>query len=218
LPIPIPVPKRVGTPSDAFRWAWSVIDFVPGTDALDRPPAPARTVEVLASFVQAMHEPAPPNAPVNPFRGVPLLERDERTRAGLEILATAFPAGPDPTVLTGIWNRALDARVHEGPPVWLHGDLHPGNVIVRDGAIVSVIDFGDLTSGDPATDLGAAWMFFASVDRQRFRSLLAVDEATWDRARGWALTVSLGIALNSSDNPRYETLGLRTLERTIVDC
>ena len=185
LPIPIPVPRYIGAPSESFRWAWSVVDFVPGTDALDRTPAPAQTVAFLAAFVQAMHEVAPPDAPVNPVRGVPLADRDERTRSGLESLSSAFPTGPKAAVLEAIWDRALDASIHEGPPVWLHGDLHPGNVVVRDAAIVSVIDFGDLTSGDPASDLGCAWMFFESTDRQRFRSLIGADQAAWDRARGW---------------------------------
>lgn len=217
LPIPIPVPRYAGRPSDAFRWAWSVVDLIPGVDGLDESPAPAEAVAVLASFVNAMHVVAPVDAPSNSFRGVPLRNREEQTRSELVGFTAAFPEGPDVGLLEEIWERALEAPTHEGPPVWLHGDLHPGNVIVRDQTIASVIDFGDLTSGDPATDIGAAWMFFESADRERFRSLVGADGPTWARARGWALSVSLGIALNSSDNPRYEALGLRTLQRVIDD-
>lgn len=213
----VPVPIVSGRPSEAFPWPWSVIEFVPGTDGLDSPPDAPGASEVLSRFLRSMHQPAPPDAPKNLVRGIPLAERDARTRTNIDIAAATFADVPEPDRLLACWRRALEAPVHDGPALWLHGDLHPGNVIVRNGAIVGIIDFGDLTSGDPATDLGCAWMFFDAVDRTKFREEMGVDGALWDRARGWALTVGSAIAANSSDNPRYEALALRILAAVASD-
>ncbi len=217
LDVAVPVPVVSGRPSEAFSWPWSVIEFVPGTDALESPPGAPGALDVLSRFLHAMHRPAPPDAPVNLVRGVPLVERDARTRTNLDTVAATFADRPDPDLLLALWHRSLVAPVHDGPALWLHGDLHPGNVIVRDGAIVSVIDFGDLTSGDPATDLGCAWMFFDAADRTRFRDRLDVDDACWDRARGWALSVGSAIAVNSLDNARYEAFAMCVLDAVASD-
>lgn len=213
LPLAIPVPVVAGRPSDDFAWPWSVVERIDGVDAIAQPPEPATAVEACASFFLAMHVPAPSDAPVNPYRGGPLDERDAQTHVRFDVLEPWLADRLDPERLRRAWRAALDAAPHDSEPVWIHGDVHPGNIIVRDGEIVSFVDFGDLTSGDRATDLGSAWMLFDEPERTALRELLAVDEATWQRARGWALSVSLAIAANSADNPRYEALSERTLCR-----
>ncbi len=217
LPIAVPVPEVFGRPTAFFPWPWSVVAHVDGLDAISAPPNSANAVEVMAGFFSAMHVVAPADAPLNPWRGGPLIERIDVTERRFDLLTDRLVNKVDIDKLRSLWQKAIGAEAHAGPPLWIHGDVHPGNVIVRDGQIVSVIDFGDLTSGDPATDLGSAWMFFDRFDRLRLRQLLAVDPATWDRARGWALSVSLAIAENSDDNPRYRAMSERTLARIAHD-
>jgi aminoglycoside phosphotransferase (APT) family kinase protein len=101
--------------------------------------------------------------------------------------------------------------------VWVHGDLHPGNLLRANGRVVAVIDFGDLTAGDPATDLAVAWMLFAPADRPALCAAAGADGATWRRARGWALALSLAYLESSGDNPAMQRLGLHTLAAALAD-
>lgn len=217
LPIAIPVPVVLGQPSADFPWPWSIVECVAGADAIATPPEAKAAVRLMAQFFSAMHVPAPADAPLNPWRGGPIGERHEITQKRFDRLDSWLDGRADADRLRLLWQKAIEADAYAGPPVWIHGDVHPGNVIVRDGHIVSVIDFGDLTSGDPATDLGSAWMFFDGADRLELRRLLDIDEATWCRARGWALSVALAIAENSADNPRYETMCAEILVRVVSD-
>lgn len=217
LPVAVPVPVVFGRPSAIFPWPWSVVAHVQGADALSTPPDGAAASEMLAGFFSALHRPAPDDAPLNPVRGGPLIERDEITEQRFERLTSWLDEVADIDQLRARWRQAVEADPHSGPPLWIHGDVHPGNVIVCDDRIVSVIDFGDLTSGDPATDLGSAWMFFDEPERSSLRSLLDADEPTWRRARGWALSVALAIADSSADNPRYEALAARTVARIAAE-
>lgn len=217
LPIAIPVPVVAGRPSVVFPWPWSIVERVAGADAIATPPEAKPAVQLMSQFFSAMHIPAPDDAPLNPWRGGPVGERDEITQKRFDRLDSWLDGRADADRLRRLWQMAVEADVYDGPPIWIHGDVHPGNVIVRDGQIVSVIDFGDLTSGDRATDLGSAWMLFDSVDRLELRRLLDIDDATWCRARGWALSVALAIAQNSADNPRYETMCAEILVRVASD-
>jgi aminoglycoside phosphotransferase (APT) family kinase protein len=116
------------------------------------------------------------------------------------------------------WDAARDAPAYDGPPLWLHGDLHLGNLIVRDGAVAAVIDFGDLTGGDPATDLAIAWMLFDPALRRRFRDALGgVDAVTWRRAAGNALAHGLACLAGSADEPAMARLGRRTIDAVLAD-
>jgi len=217
LPTAIPVPVVLGRPSADFPWPWSIVDYVEGQDAIGATLNRTTAVDTMVGFFSAMHVEAPDDAPLNPWRGGPLAERVDVTSQRFESLAQWLADKVDVDHLRALWQTAIDTEDHAGPPLWIHGDVHPGNVIIRDGEIVSVIDFGDLTSGDPATDLGSAWMFFDAADRLRLRHLLAVDDATWDRARGWALSVALAIADSSADNPRYRAMSAQTLARVAAD-
>ena len=116
------------------------------------------------------------------------------------------------------WDSALSAPRYAGPPAWLHGDLHPANILVADGQVSGVIDFGDITSGDPACDLAVAWMLLPLEWHGAFRTAYeaaggVADEGLWRRARGWALNLGIVWLAHSADNPQLQNVGRRTLGR-----
>jgi aminoglycoside phosphotransferase (APT) family kinase protein len=221
LPLPIPYPERTGHPAHGYPWPWSIVPYLPGepaatADRLDLPLA----ADAIAGFLGALHVPAPPDAPSNPFRGVPLAERAENFAKNLDTLAGQV----DRAAVLGLWEDALAAPVFAGPPVWLHGDLHPANILVRDGRVTGIIDFGDITAGDPAADLSVAWMLLPASLRgafrdayQAYRAAAAADGALWRRARGWALNLALAFLAHSADNPLINGIGDRTL-RSVLAC
>ena len=214
LPLPIPVAVREGMPTETYPWAWSVCRWFPGTVAATTPLEDDEAdALVLGEFVRAMHEPAPPDAPENPFRGVPLAERDEIMRERLDQLGDVLDR--DKVILS--WEDALTLPPWRGPALWLHGDLHPFNLLVHRGRLSAVIDFGDLTSGDPATDLAVAWMLFPARIRPVFRGAAGdVDDDTWARARGWALSLGVAYIANSADNSAFATLARRTIDAALA--
>lgn len=212
LTLPAPVPLRAGAPGRGFPWRWSVVPWLPGAPADLRAPD-AGQAPVLGAFLRALHGPAPADAPANPFRGVPLAARAPAVEERVARLA------PRTDLLTpgllGLWREAVAAPL-DAPRVWLHGDLHPRNVLVEGGAIAGVIDWGDLTVGDPATDLAAIWMLFDDP-AARAAALAAygpLSPATLLRARGWALLFGL-LLLDSglADHPRHAAIGAQTLRR-----
>jgi aminoglycoside phosphotransferase (APT) family kinase protein len=126
------------------------------------------------------------------------------------------PSGPDVDAARTIWKSPVEADAWAGPPTWVHGDLHPANVLVDAGKVSAVIDFGDITSGDPATDLSLAWMMFTARERYVFRQAYAkADDDTWARARGWALSLSLVFLTFSADNPLMAGIGQRTFREVL---
>jgi aminoglycoside phosphotransferase (APT) family kinase protein len=214
LPLPVPAPVRVGGPGEGYPWHWSIVPFLPGQPAATQPPADATAAAVaLAEFLAALHTPADPEAPVNPYRGRPLAER-----SGLFADAVGrLGASIDTAAVSSAWASALSASRWDGPPVWLHGDLHPANILVDHGRIGAVIDFGDITAGDPAADLAVAWMLLPAAARLEFRSAYAgarrhgANQDLWDRARGWALALALVFLAHSADNPMMAGTGQQTL-------
>ncbi|MFG2041096.1 aminoglycoside phosphotransferase family protein [Dactylosporangium sp. NPDC048998] len=210
LPVPVPVPVRVGVPSASFPFPWSITPWLTGTVVAACPVAPrAAFAEQLAGFLTALHVPAPAAAPPNPVRGVPL-----STRA--EAMAERFATGRVPAGLRGLWDELVAVPFWAGPPLWVHGDPHPGNLLAGpDGRLAAVLDFGDLTSGDPATDLAAAWLVFDAPARAAFRAALGSglgrDEATWQRARGWALNIGAAIAADATCPPEMAAIAEHTL-------
>ncbi|MFC5150457.1 aminoglycoside phosphotransferase family protein [Streptomyces amakusaensis] len=194
LPLPIPVPQRLGEPSERFPRPWIVTTWVPGEPA-DREPVTRGTeaAEALAAFLTALHRPAPAEAPAGRDRGGPLAWYADW--CGRQ-LASAVERGliQDPEGVRAVWEDALAAPDREGPAVWLHGDLHPANVLTGDGTLRGVIDFGDLCAGDPACDLAAAWSLLPDGAADRFFEVYepAADDATARRARGWAVLRALG--------------------------
>ncbi len=214
LPLPIPAPVFVGEPAEGYPWHWLIAPRIPGVSAATSDGLDLRTcAQQLGEFLEALHQTAPDTAPVNPYRGIPLAARDTATRERLDLRAGSV----DAYVLTGMWDKALDTPVHDGPGVWLHGDLHPHNLLVRDEVLSGVVDFGDITSGDPATDLAVAWMLLPSDLRDVFReSCGGVDDATWIRAHGWALSFGLTYLAHSADNPVMHRIGERTIEAVLT--
>lgn len=218
LPLPVPAPVRTGVPAPGYPWRWSVCPWLPGRMAAEDPPDPLDDAcDTLGRFVAALHQPAPPDAPPNPVRGVPLEARAEITEANIAALDGV--TGVDPVRVRDEWRAALATPPWTGTPRWLHGDLHPANILVRDGRLSAVVDFGDITAGDRATDLAVAWMLFpVAALRDRFRNAVGdVDDATWQRSRGWALSLSLAYLANSADNAVIAGIGARTLTAVLGD-
>ncbi|WP_253206139.1 phosphotransferase [Curtobacterium aetherium] len=216
--VPVPAPLRTGRPALGFPWSWSVVPWFPGAAVGERAGGPG-VAAALAAFLAALHVPAPADAPVNPVRAVPL---HTRTAAVTERLAThPVPRAAD---LATAWRRAADLPAWAGPPVWVHGDLHPFNLVAGDGAsadrLVAVVDFGDVTAGDPAVDLATAWLTFGREARADFRRRVtaqdgSLDPQTWGRARGWA--VSIASALAVSDEPSFRAVARRAIDAVLDD-
>ena len=214
--VAVPVPIRVGVPSAAFPWPWSIVVWFDGVDGASvDAPGRASLAEPLAAFIGDLHVPAP-DAPRNPVRGGPLTTRNDAVRQRLRSLSQRMEVAG----LQQAWRDALDAPVWEGAPLLLHGDLHPGNLLLApDDGLAAVLDFGDVTSGDPATDLATAWLTFDGDARERFQRALgaSVDEATWRRARGWAVNMASALAVSSDDNPRMASLARHALDQLGLD-
>lgn len=213
LPLPVPVPVRVGVPSEAlgYPWGWTVGPWFPGRPAEADPPADlAAAAASLGDFLAALHRPAPADAPTNPYRGVPLADRSDRLVAALDELHPLV----DRDAVMVRWAGIVDTPSWPGPPVWLHGDVHPLNLLVDKGRLTAVIDFGDVCAGDPASDLAVAWMLFPPDVRDTFREATGVDDDTWTRARGWAIV--LGAAMATGDD-RVAAIGRRALAAALAD-
>ncbi|WP_446217601.1 aminoglycoside phosphotransferase family protein [Micromonospora sp. IBHARD004] len=185
LPLALPAPLAMGGPAEGYPFAWSVYEWLAGENANGTIDDLDRAAVDLAAFITALRRidttGAFPRAPR--ARGGALAEFDDGVRRSVEQLGDRIDG---PATLRS-WQESLDAPAWDGPEVWVHGDLLPGNLLVLDGRLSAVIDFGGLNVGDPACDLQPAWNVFAGSSRRRFRTELDVDEASWLRGRGWAL-------------------------------
>jgi aminoglycoside phosphotransferase (APT) family kinase protein len=219
LPLPVPAPVRTGQPGLGYPWPWSIIPFLPGQVASRNPPADLRDAAVsLGRFLGALHTPAAPDAPANAFRGVPLADRSATVTQNLSVLGGLV----DRSAVMRVWEAAVATPKWDKRPVWLHGDLHPANILVHRGRISAVIDFGDITSGDPAADLSVAWMLLPAEYHDAFQNAYraagehAADDNSWARARGWALALSLVFLAHSADNPQLMEIGHRTISAVLA--
>ena len=212
LPGLVPVPVRVGHPGPGYPWPWSIVPWVAGSDAVASP-LPLSQAESLGLVIRNLHQPAPPTAPRNPFSGVPLVSREPSVSTRL---ARMDFAGIDasPAAVVAAWTEALAVPV-DTADVWIHGDLHPRNLIVSEGRLAAIVDWGDLCVGDPATDLAAAWLVFEDGGVAAFfRGYGPASEATWERARGWAIVFAV-LLIDSGDgeDETWADVGRRTLGR-----
>ncbi len=216
LSIPVPTPRRLGQPTADYPWRWSILPWLPGV-AADQAEPQADQAKRFALFLRSLHRPAPANAPLNPVRGVPLSHRATAIAERMQRLET------NTNFLTAtikqVWHQALNAPIAD-QTTWLHGDLHSRNILVENGIITGVIDWGDITSGDIATDLASIWMLFSSqtARRRAIAEYANVSEATLQRAKGWA--VLFGVVLLDTglvDHPRHAIMGERTLRRVAED-
>lgn len=187
LPVAVPVPVAQGAPGEGYPWAWSVYRWLDG-----QTPARGATYDDdvlardLAGFVAALQQVDVTGAPPA-SRGVPLVQRDAATRAALAAVADEV----DVTAAAAVWEDALAAPPWDAAPRWVHGDLAPGNLLLTGGRLTAVIDFGACGVGDPACDLVVAWNLLRPGARDAYRAALDVDDATWRRGRGWALSIAL---------------------------
>jgi aminoglycoside phosphotransferase (APT) family kinase protein len=192
LPLAVPITVAEGAPGEGYPWTWSVYRWLEGDNpTLDRVADLERAAIDLAEFVRALQRLDPTGGPPpgehNFGRGEPLARRDDATRRAIGALHDEL----DVAAVTEAWEAALHASPWSGPPLWIHGDLSVGNLLASDGRLAAVIDFGCVGVGDPACDLMIAWTFLVSEVRGVFRSALAIDDATWARGRGWALSTAL---------------------------
>jgi aminoglycoside phosphotransferase (APT) family kinase protein len=192
LPLAVPAPLAKGVPGEGYPCGWAVYRWLEGeTATIERLADPRRAATDLARFLAALQGIDPSGAPApgehNFFRGVPLRERDEAVRTAIASLDGELDAG----TVTAAWEAALEASDWDRPPVWIHGDFADGNLLADKGGFSGVIDWGGLAAADPACDLMAAWSFLPADEREIFREELGVDDATWARGRGWALSVAL---------------------------
>jgi aminoglycoside phosphotransferase (APT) family kinase protein len=188
LPLPVPEPVRVGQPSALFPETWTVTRWVAGVPADQEPISRSDAADSLAEFLRALHRAAPHEAPANPTHGGAL-----RTHAdGIEDWLAVLAPGERATAARRLWDDAVAAPDWDGAPSWIHGDLHPANVVVTDGTLSGVIDFGELCAGDPAADLAAAWVLLPAGAAPRFLGAYGIaDDAMVRRARGWAVLRAL---------------------------
>ncbi len=216
LPLAIPVPLAMGMPAEGYPWRWSVCRWLEGETAnIDRIGDLCEAAADLAQFETALQRIDATGGPrPSGDRGVPLAVRDSRTRAAIAALDGIL----DTVALTAAWDAALRAPVWHGPPVWIHGDLLPGNLLVVRGRLSAVIDFGVLGVGDPACDLIVAWTLLSGESRDMFRAALSVDEATWARGRGWALSIALiALPYYLDTNPGFAGIAGYTIDEVLAD-
>ncbi|KAA6223630.1 aminoglycoside phosphotransferase family protein [Streptomyces albofaciens JCM 4342] len=191
LPVAVPEVLAAGEPAEGYPWPWSVYRWLAGENPVEGALSePEPLAGDLAGFVAAMRSVALPGAPAA-YRGGPVAALDAPTRAAIEALRGIPEEGVDCDAVTAVWEDALRAPAWDGPPVWLHADLMPGNVLVADGRLTAVIDFGCTGAGDPACDLFPAWNLLPAGAREVFREALGVDDATWARGRGRTLSQAL---------------------------
>lgn len=216
LPIPIPAPVRVGRPTDDYPWSWSVVPWFAGSTALTAHPAGAEATR-LGSFLSDLHSiPTPLDPPVNPHRGGQLHDRrdlysrrlqDARGVLGDETAGAAYE----------LFCRSLEVSAND-VPVWLHGDLHSKNVITVEGRIEAVIDWGDVCTGDPATDLASLWIIFDVDHHDLFwQSYGPVADSLLARSKGWAIAFGLMLWDSHHDaDPAFAAAGLTTMLRALA--
>jgi aminoglycoside phosphotransferase (APT) family kinase protein len=187
LPVAIPVPLGRGEAAEGYPWSWSIYGWLNGENpTIGRIADPHLLATDLAELIAALQRIDLPDAPTA-GRGVPLARRDAVTRTAIDALAGMV----DTDAVTAVWDAALRAPEWPGPPVWLHSDLAPGNLLIVDGRLSAVIDFAGVGVGDPAGDLPVAWNLLPAKARDVLHATLQVDDATWERGRGWALSIAL---------------------------
>ncbi|UGT56307.1 aminoglycoside phosphotransferase family protein [Nocardia asteroides] len=221
LPLPVPIPVRDGAPSARFPKHWTVMTWVPGAP-MDHATISrgGHAADTLAGFLRALHGEAPVEAPTATDRGAHPRDCVEGFDHFFQAVAPADLAAD----VRAVWDEAVAADEWAGPPVWVHGDLHPANVVVADGTLAGVVDFGDLFAGDPAWDLAAAWVLLPAGTAARFFDAYArADDAAIRRARGLAALKSLFLMLMGQNGdrglpggkPHWGPVGRAALERVL---
>lgn len=202
VPVEIPRPLARLEPTPVFPYHWSVHSWIDGECGTTAPINRALLAADLARVLRALHglDPTggPPSVEAYCWRGIPLRMRDPATRDAIASTRRSI----DVAAVTSAWESALDTPEWTGPPVWVHGDVAAGNLIFREGRLAGLIDWACMAVGDPACDLVVVWELFDESSRATFRAELAIDDATWERGRGWALSTAVGaLAYYEHSNP-----------------
>ena len=216
LPLAIPVQLAMGHPAEGYPFDWSVYEWLPGENANIMIDDLEQAAVDLAGFVKALRRVDTRGAHPRRVgsRGGPLAEGDEQVRRSIAQLGDRI----DGDAALRSWEESLDAPEWGGQEVWVHGDLLPGNLLVVDGRLSAVIDWGGLNVGDPACDLQPAWNVFEGESRERYRTELEVDDASWLRGRGWALSQAVSALPYYWDtNPGMIRQASHALEQVLAD-
>lgn len=217
LPLRVPEPLAAGKPGCGLAWNWSIYRWLPGEPASTRVSNLSEVAADLAKFLNALHQVdgtgGPLPGPGNFHRGGSLSTYDSETRQAIILLSDRF----DASAATSIWELALNTA-WRSPPVWVHGDVSAGNLLILEGTLSAVVDFGQLAIGDPACDLAIAWTLFNGQSRERFRRELLLDEHTWIRGRGWALWKALIVAAEmSGTDPKAARQSWNVLDQIFIN-
>lgn len=219
LPLALPVPLALGQPDAQFPYHWTICRWLEGENvSLDQHGDSIEIAQSLAQFVKALHQLDASDGPIpgahNFGRGVPLAQRDETTRHSIASLKDLM----DTDAALAAWEHALSAAPWQGNPVWIHGDLQAGNLLVHQERLSAVIDFGGMAVGDPACDMQVAWNLFTRKSREAFRRMVAPDDATWARGRGWALSVAvIALPYYLNSNPPLVAISRRAISAVLSD-
>jgi aminoglycoside phosphotransferase (APT) family kinase protein len=215
LSVPIPMPLGLGRPTDDYPCPWCVYSWLEGENPVPGELSdPITFARDLANFIRVLQS-------IN-TDGAPESERGRRTLAGLDVYARAALEQSrgliDVSAATRAWNAALRGPAWDGKAVWVHADLLPGNVLVKDGRLSGVIDFGSVGTGDPASDLNVAWSVLPFEARAIFRTMLDADNAAWNRARGLALLIALqALPYYINSNPTFASVARYVIEQVLED-
>jgi aminoglycoside phosphotransferase (APT) family kinase protein len=219
LPLAIPVVRGAGRRDANTETPWSIVDWMDGHDATQSQVSDWQTTAIaLGKFIAALRlcdtKDAPLAGPDNGRRGTPLASLDSIIRKAIDALADLY----DCDQLASVWNTALAAPAWSSEPVWVHGDLHAGNLIVRDHKLAAVIDFGLMAAGDPACDVAPAWSYLPADVRNIFRNAAEVDDATWARGKGWGLYIGvIALSYYRDRNPVLAGIARTAIEAVIAD-
>ncbi len=214
LSLQVPEPVGRGNPASSYPFSWAIYGWIDGQPYADELVDDEReAAKDLAQFVVELRR-IDPVAEAPRAGRKPLRELDAVTRTAIESGRGVI----DSDAATAAWERALEAPAWVGTPTWIHTDLLRPNLLVRGGRLAAVIDFGAVGVGDPAADVIAAWSVFRHTGRAVFRDALAVEDGTWNRARGFALhQAALIISYYAETNPGFVSLAKRTVEEVLAD-
>jgi len=217
LPVAVPPILALGVPGEGYPFPWSVRGWLPGQTA-DRGHIEdmAQFAVSVGEFLRALQRCDTAGGPIagahSAYRGLKPAHYDEETRRCLAALTGRI----DTARATAVWDDALTTE-WTAPPVWFHGDIAAGNLLVAGGRLTAVIDFGTSGVGDPACDLVIAWTMFSGANRDAFRQTISQDDGTWARARGWALWKALLVLAGSIDtDPELATVNQRLIREILA--